>query len=1386
MTDTGHGGPRRGAGRRRMTEEEKAAARAARAARKASEPAQPRRQIVLDGDALERLFARINPKARRLRRENAPFYFDPTKLHPPQATPPKEMRMAMDQCPGSAWASGEWTNFAGTNGGGFGAKEGVVFLGFPYLAELAQRTEFRQISETIADDSTRKWIDFEVAGTKEEIEARSLEDAQDPAGKQQRRMQRLDDHGKLDKVQELKDEIDRLKLRDAMYNTSRDDGFFGRSHVFMDFGDDVEGGKDAELATPIGDGRNEISRSKIKRGSLRAIRTIEPVWTYPMAYNAINPLRDDWYRPQVWYVLGKQIHISRMPIFIGHPVPDLLKPAYSFGGISLTQLALTYVDIWLDTRQSVAQLIRAFSIMVLSTDLAGSMQPTGGLGGAEMDIWTRIGMFNAMRDNAATFVINKETEEFSNVSAPLSGLHELQAQAQEHICSAVRIPVMKFTGISPTGMNASSEGEIRAYYDTIAAYQNRFFRPNLTKILDFIMLSLWGEVDEDITFVFEDLWEMSEKERAELQKTEAERDQIFVDGGAISNGEWRERIVDDPHLPFADLDPTDVPDLLSEEQAGLVPEGAGRPVEEVIGQGEGGEGGGAPGGGGAPEGQKKPGLASTEEDEIANFINGGAADMAFDSYADAFEAAGPYDQLGYLRGVKAIHEVPDQDQWNATYTPQSQTITIQGKFDAMDAAEQVRTMLHEGGHHGQTVDKAAFDDFVDRGLGDEAHFVPIANAVHRCDFEKTGKVDGVAGEAFAESYARACLGLPLPEDLESFWKERFAAKQAHDANWEESKHKRGQPENAGQFGPGGGGGGGSEKGGEAGPGHGLIERRKQAAKAAAGGAQSQPAARAKAEEPTHDPNDIFGPKVAAEIGRLTPEQRKAYKAYSGNVSKFFSGQMSRAATAKAVQAWVSKHAYGMGHIHIKSAAIMPAVHGIAHSAVDAIGLASVPGVTFGATLIASYATHQLLSKAGLTSLSGAKELLSTTVKGLIDVVGGASEVSKRVAKLAQGQGGQAYDEADDGEGDVLDGLIMFLLALQELKEPDEKEDDGEKTEPAKDEGEPTMSKAKAGYQERWPQPKSQCRRCSMFVRGSNRADINACTLVIGDISAYGHCTKFAPKTEANDEALDASGDELGRRIVRNHYGLNRPVTSAELQDEIKNIQRRGLGNLDNDLEHLAASLDVFGRNPYGREVRADDERQISWFDVGYMDGKAGKPSEPPDTYAARMGYIQGYASGKGGAERDPWLESRTAGATAGEIGKDELSAEQLEKYFRSYSTKNLKSHLSRNDEMKPEMRAAIEQELKRRGEAYDDAMAHDAHLVTTTRQVTGQPKKFFAVEFERHGKPFLTNWTSYPEEARSWQESIRQTGWSSSGRPTPHDLTDEDRKRYGITRDGVE
>ena len=467
---------------------------------------------------------------------------------PPGAVPPKGSGLAMDETPLSAvtsWAAAQAISSAWS--------EGLQFLGYTYLSELAQRAEYRVMSEVIAEEMTRKWIRFQGKGDKD----------------------------KTTKISELTDYLDDLKLQSIFHKVALTDGLMGRAHIYIDTGQSQSGTE--ELQTSIGNGRNDVSKSKVGKGKLRGFKVVEPIWVYPLAYNSSDPLADDWYRPDLWYAMSRAIHRRRLLTFVGRPVPDILKPAYAFGGLSLSQMAKPYVDNWLRTRQSVSDLVHSFTVFKLGTDMSALLMDQGD------QLFRRMELFNNLRDNNNLFLHDKETEEFTNVSAPLGTLDALLNKSQEQMASVCRIPLVKLLGISPGGLNASSEGEIVTFYDTIAAQQERLFRPHLTTCIDFAQISLWGEVDPDIVYVFEPLRALSRKEEAEVRKTDAETGQILVSGGVVSQEEERVRIASDPDMPYQGLDPNDVPDLQEEEEEGLAIKGAGG-AEKAILEGAGSEG----------------------------------------------------------------------------------------------------------------------------------------------------------------------------------------------------------------------------------------------------------------------------------------------------------------------------------------------------------------------------------------------------------------------------------------------------------------------------------------------------------------------------------------------------------------------------------------------------------------------------------------------------------------------------------------------------------------------------------------------------------------------------------------------------------------------------
>lgn len=439
--------------------------------------------------------------------------FAPPRLMPGVVPEGKTPAIAMDYNPGAY----EYANLS------WGTSQFEPFPGYPYLAGLATRAEYRAFADALSSELTREWIKFKGATDTDE----GGEVAQDNT-----------------RIPELEAAVKRHNLQDIFKLAAAQDCFFGRAQISVNI-------RGADPMLPL-----ILSPKTVKQGALEGFTAIEAMWTTPSVYNAIDPTAPDFYKPREWFVLGKQVHASRILTIVTRPLPDMLKPAYNFSGMSLSQLAEPYVNNWLRTRQSVADLINNFSITALKTNMGQLLQ--GQSDGS--NIFARADLFTLTRANRGLMLLDKDSEELDQINTPLSGLHELQAQSLEQLCTVSRMPSVILTGVSPSGLNASSEGEIRVFYDWISATQNAFYRHPLETCIKLIMLDLWGEIDDTITFEFNPLWQLSAKEEAEIRSANATSATAYIDRGVLSAEDVRANLSADPLSGYSGIDVGDVPE----------------------------------------------------------------------------------------------------------------------------------------------------------------------------------------------------------------------------------------------------------------------------------------------------------------------------------------------------------------------------------------------------------------------------------------------------------------------------------------------------------------------------------------------------------------------------------------------------------------------------------------------------------------------------------------------------------------------------------------------------------------------------------------------------------------------------------------------------------
>lgn len=388
----------------------------------------------------------------------------------------------------------------------------LQFIGYPELAVLSQRPEYRLIVETFARETTRKWIKLTTTG----------------------------DDDKADFMAELDDKINKYHVRRVLRRALEIDGYFGRGHIYID----VDGHEGEELEKPL-----ILDPIKLKKGTKVTFRAVEALWCYPAEQNTTDPLAPDFYNPTHWYVMGRKVHRSRLLTIIGREVTDILRPVYMFGGLSLIQMSRPYVDNWLRTRQSVSDITHNFSVSGIKTDMDGVLYSK-----AADELRKRAELLTKTRDNQGLLLLNRDTEEYFNTSTPLGTLDKLQAQSQEQIASIAGIPIIVLLGITPSGLNASADPELEAWANRVKSDQERTHRDPITIMQKVIQLVEFGEIDESVDFEFNPLKELNEIERSQVRLTDAQTETAYIGAGVLDGEDVRTRLAHDENSLYNGID----------------------------------------------------------------------------------------------------------------------------------------------------------------------------------------------------------------------------------------------------------------------------------------------------------------------------------------------------------------------------------------------------------------------------------------------------------------------------------------------------------------------------------------------------------------------------------------------------------------------------------------------------------------------------------------------------------------------------------------------------------------------------------------------------------------------------------------------------------------
>ncbi|MCH7318680.1 DUF1073 domain-containing protein [Acinetobacter sp. ANC 5659] len=157
-------------------------------------------------------------------------------------------------------------------------------------------------------------------------------------------------------------------------------------------------------------------------------------------------------------------------------------------------------------------------------------------------------------------VLDKE-EEYNSKTYNFAGLPDMMREFSIQTSGAADIPYTILFGQSPAGMNATGEHDTRNYYDSIATKQTWTLKPFMLQLLAVICQATFGRQMPGFGIVFNPLWQLDAKVRAEVEKANAERDAKYLDMGVITEPQIARQliidevysVIDEKHIKQLDL-----------------------------------------------------------------------------------------------------------------------------------------------------------------------------------------------------------------------------------------------------------------------------------------------------------------------------------------------------------------------------------------------------------------------------------------------------------------------------------------------------------------------------------------------------------------------------------------------------------------------------------------------------------------------------------------------------------------------------------------------------------------------------------------------------------------------------------------------------------------
>lgn len=276
--------------------------------------------------------------------------------------------------------------------------------------------------------------------------------------------------------------------------------------------------------------------AKIKRGDLRFIQVMDRHLCIPTGeFDYSDITSEDFGMPKYYTVAkaqGLRIHRSRVIRFIGTELPYWESLKQTRWGDSVLQSTYDTLRGKDTVTASIASMMFEANVDVVKVPDLGDMLATKE---GEEKLVSRF-QTAAMMKSFNRMLLLGDGEDYDKKSNAFSGLDAIMREFRVEVAGACDIPVSRLFGMSASGLNATGDNEVRNYYDMVRAQQETILRPALERLDEVLLRHIFGAMPEGYRFEFQTLWQVSDSEKATVEKTRADRDKVYFDMGVLTEG----------------------------------------------------------------------------------------------------------------------------------------------------------------------------------------------------------------------------------------------------------------------------------------------------------------------------------------------------------------------------------------------------------------------------------------------------------------------------------------------------------------------------------------------------------------------------------------------------------------------------------------------------------------------------------------------------------------------------------------------------------------------------------------------------------------------------------------------------------------------------------